>query len=105
MHSAKEGHKLELIGDNPRVCVELDGDAELISGGDVPCMYGSSFASVIGRGVAEIVTDEKEKIKGLSLLMKHQTGRDFAITAEMASTVAVIRVTLNKFTAKARARG
>ena len=68
-------------------------------------MYGSSFASVIGRGVAEIVTDEKEKIKGLSLLMKHQTGRDFAITAEMASTVAVIRVTLNKFTAKARARG
>ena len=105
MHSAKEGHKLELIADNPRVCVELDGDAELISGGEVPCMYGSSFASVIGRGVAEIVTDEKEKIKGLSLLMKHQKGRDFAITAEMAYTVAVIRVTLNKFTAKARARG
>ena len=105
MHSAKEGHKLELIADNPRVCVELDGDVELISGGEAPCMYGSSFASVIGRGVAEIVTDEKEKIKGLSLLMKHQTGRDFAFTGEMAATVAVIRVTLNKFTAKARARG
>ena len=37
--------------------------------------------------------------------MKHQTGRDFAFTDEMAATVAVIRVTLNKFTAKARARG
>ena len=102
MHSAKEGHKLELIADNPRVCVELDGDAELISGGEVPCMYGSSFASVIGRGVAEIVTDEKEKIKGLSLLMKHQTGRDFAFTAEMAATVAVIRVSLNELTAKSK---
>ena len=105
MHSAKEGHKLELIAKNPRVCVELDCDVELISGGEVPCIYGSSFASVIGRGMAEIVSDEQEKSKGLSLLMKHQTGRDFAITAEMASTVAVIRVTLNKFTAKARARG
>ena len=102
MHSAKEGHKLELIADNPRVCVELDGEAELISGGEVPCMYGSSFASVMGRGTAEIVSDENEKIKGLSLLMKHQTGRDFAFTGEMAATVAVIRVTLNKFTAKSK---
>ena len=60
---------------------------------------------MIGRGVAEIVTDEKEKIKGLSLLMKHQTDRDFAFTGELATSVAVIRVTLNEFTAKARARG
>ena len=102
MHSAKEGHKLELIADNPRVCVELDGEAELISGGEVPCMYGSSFASVMGRGTAEIVSDENEKIKGLSLLMKHQTSRDFAITGEMAATVAVIRVTLDEFTAKSK---
>lgn len=102
MHSAKEGHKLELIADNPRVCVELDGEAELISGGEVPCMYGSSFASVMGRGTAEIVSDENEKIKGLSLLMKHQTSRDFAITSEMAATVAVIKVTLNEFTAKSK---
>ena len=102
MHSAKEGHKLELIADNPHVCVELDGEAELISGGEVPCMYGSSFASVMGRGTAEIVSDENEKIKGLSLLMKHQTNRDFAISGEMAATVAVIRVTLNEFTAKSK---
>lgn len=102
MHSAKEGHKLELIASNPHVCVELDCDVELISGGEVPCMYGSSFASVIGRGVAEIVSDEQEKIKGLSLLMKHQTGRDFEINSQMAATVAVIRVTLKEFTAKSR---
>ena len=104
MHSAKEGHKLELIADNPRVCVELDGDVELISGGEVPCMYGSSFASVIGRGVAEIVSDEQEKIKGLSLLMKHQTSRDFEINSKMAATVAVIKVTLNEFTAKSKSK-
>lgn len=102
MHSAKEGHKLELIANNPHICVEMDCNAELVSGGEVPCMYGSTFASVIGRGVAEIVTDEQEKIKGLSLLMKHQTGRNFEINSQMAATVAVIRVTLNEFTAKSR---
>ena len=102
MHSAKEGHKLELIANNPHVCVELDCGVDLISGGEVPCIEGCTFAAVIGRGVAEIVSDEKEKIKGLSLLMKHQTDRDFAFTGEMAATVAVIRVTLNDFTAKSR---
>ena len=102
MHSAKEGHKLELIANNPHVCVELDCGVELISGGEVPCIYGSTFASVIGRGVAEIVNDENEKIKGLSVLMKTQTGRDFEINSQMAATVAVIKVTLTEFTAKAK---
>ena len=102
MHSAKEGHKLELIAKNSHVCVELDCGVELISGGEVPCIYGSTFASVIGRGVAEIVNDENEKIKGLSLLMKNQTGRDFEINSQMAATVAVIKVTLNEFTAKSK---
>ena len=42
MHSAKEGHKLDLISDNPNVCIELDVDMEIVSGGDVPCRYGAT---------------------------------------------------------------
>lgn len=102
MHSAKEGHKLDLIRSNPRVCIELECDVELISGGDVPCQYGSSFASVIGRGYAKIVREEQEKRKGLSLLMKNQTGRSFEISARMASSVEVIQVVVSEFTAKSR---
>ncbi len=102
MHGAREGHKLDLIKANGKACVELDCDAELISGGDVACAYGSSFASVIGRGTASIVTDEAEKIKGLKLLMKNQTGRSFEIDGRMAAAVAVIKVELDSFTAKAR---
>ena len=101
-HSAAEGHKLDLIREDPHVCAELECNVELISGGDAACKYGSTFASVIGRGTAEIVGDEAEKIRGLQLLMKHQTGRDFAFTAEMAAPVAVIRITLSDFSAKAR---
>ena len=81
MHGAKEGHKIDLIN---------------------ACTYGSSFASVIGRGTASVVTDDEEKIKGLKLLMENQTGHAFEMNARMAADVAVIKVELDSFTAKAR---
>lgn len=102
MHSAESGHKLALIRNNSNVCIELDCDIELISGGDDPCRYGSAFASVIGRGSAEIVSGGEEKIKGLRLLMENQTGRDFEFDSSMASSVAVIKVVVSEFTAKSR---
>ena len=102
LHSAKEGHKLDLIKSNPQVCVELECDVELVSGGEIPCKYGAAFASVIGRGKAELPEDEAEKIKGLKLLMMHQTGKAFEIDGSMAARVEVIRITVPDFTAKAR---
>lgn len=92
------------VGNNHNVCVELECDVELISGEDIPCKYGSTFASVIGKGHAEILEDEQEKITGLKLLMKNQTGRDFEIDERMANTVGVIKVTVHSFTAKANQR-
>jgi len=101
LHGAVEGHKLDLIRSDPRACVQLEMDAELISGGENPCKYGAAYASVIGRGRAEIVGGE-EAVRGLRLLMKHQTGRDFDIRPEMLAAVAVIKVVVPTFTAKAR---
>lgn len=49
-----------------------------------------------------LVENEREKIKGLKLLMQNQTQRAFEINEEMAATVAVIKVTVDKFTAKRR---
>ncbi|MBQ2062022.1 MAG: pyridoxamine 5'-phosphate oxidase family protein [Oscillospiraceae bacterium] len=102
MHSAKDGHKLDLIRKNANVCIELDCDIELVSGGDNPCKYGAAYASVMGKGRAEIVEDEQEKIKGLMLLMKNQTGREFEIDAGMAASVAVLKASLAEFSAKSR---
>ena len=103
-HGAREGHKLDLIKTNPKVCVELECDVELVSGGENPCKYGSAYASVIGRGKAEIVTDESEKIKGLTLLMKNQTGRDFTFDSHMAAAVTVLKIIVGEYTAKSRTK-
>jgi len=102
VHSAKEGHKLDLIRNNPNVCVELESDVLPVSGGDIPCKYGALYGSVIGRGKAEILADDKEKTKGLELLMENQTGRSFNIDSGMTGSVEVIRITVSDFTSKAR---
>ena len=102
IHGAKEGHKMDLVRSNPNVCIELECDIELVSGEDIPCKYGSTFASVFGRGKAEIVINEQEKKRGLKLLMMNQTGREFEIDNRMASSVEVIKIVISDFTAKSK---
>ncbi|MBO4361141.1 MAG: pyridoxamine 5'-phosphate oxidase family protein [Eubacteriaceae bacterium] len=102
VHCAREGRKLDLIDRDPRVCIELEGGTRLISGGDVPCEWGAEYSCVMGFGTAVRLTDTGEKIKGLSLLMKHQTGREFEITPGMTKAVEVIAVRIGSISAKAR---
>ena len=102
MHSAKEGRKLAIMERRPAVCVEVDCEYVPIEAGDNPCAYGCNFASVIGEGKAEILESLEEKAHGLAVLMRHQTGRDFAFTPAQTESVAVIRVRLQTVTAKRR---
>lgn len=74
-HCAKEGRKIDLIRQNPRVGFEMDCHANLISG-EIACDYSSTFQSIIGTGVLEIVTSVGEKIQGLNALMQHATRLD-----------------------------
>lgn len=102
MHGALEGHKLDLIAINNKIGYELDCDVELAPGGEVACDYGSYYASIIGKGIISILDDAEEKIHGLKVLMKNQTGREFEINEKMAQAVAVIRVETVEYSAKSR---
>ena len=102
LHSAKEGRKLDVLRKNDRVAFVLETDVSLISGGELACKYGSAYASVMGEGTAVLLDDPVQKIEALQILMKTQTGREFAFTPAMAESVSVIRVNVDSFTAKAR---
>ena len=102
LHGAKEGRKLDVLQQNDRVAFVLETDVSLVSGGDLPCKYGAAYASVMGEGRATILTDPVEKTDALTMLMKTQTGRNFYITEAMTDTVAVLRIDVEAFTAKAR---
>lgn len=100
--SNQGGRKYQLAANGCAAFAEIDTGATLLSGGEDPCRYSAAYRSVMGPGRAELVTDGEEKIKGLTLLMRTQTERDFAITPEMAASACVIRVTLDSFTAKSK---
>lgn len=102
MHGAKSGKKYELINTNPSVFIEIETDIALVSGGDIACKYGSAYTSIMARGKASIVEAVDEKIAGLNLLMRHQTGKNFNINNQMASSVNVIKVEAFDITAKSR---
>lgn len=101
-HGAKEGKKLDLINKNPKVCIELDCEVEAVDGGDVACQYSSYYASVIGFGTACILEEVEDKKEGLNCLMLNQAGRTFEFNENMVRGVAVIKITLDRYTAKAK---
>ena len=101
LHGARRGRKLDLINANPKVFFELECDIVPFEG-EVACKYGITYASVMGRGRAVIVEDPQEKIHGLSVLMKTQTGKDFTFDEKLVSVVSVIRIDVSEYTAKHR---
>lgn len=101
LHGATVGRKIDIIRANPKVFFEMECDVEPFEG-KVACQYGTTYASVMGRGTAEVLTDVDEKIDGLTKFMKTQTGKDFTFDERMVSIVSVIKITSKEFTAKKR---
>ncbi len=100
IHGAREGKKINCIIQNPYVCVEMDCNHKL-SKGEKACNYSYFYSSIIANGKAEIPEDDEEKLKGLKLIMKHQTGKEFEIDKNAVKAVSVIKITVKDLSAKA----
>ena len=101
LHGALEGKKIDLLKQNPRIGFEIDCDHELIEG-KLPCQYGFKFASVAGKGMAEILENPREKITALEHLMSQYSDREFEFNERLVSIVSVIRVRVSEFTGRVR---
>ena len=101
-HSAAEGRKVEALRDNPRVCVEMDCGHQLIEA-KAACGYSYAYASLIGWGRARFLSEPEDKKAALAAIMRHQTGRDFAFTDQMAQGVCIFQVELEQLSGKEHA--
>ena len=101
LHSAVKGKKLDMVQANPKVFFSMDCDRMPFEG-RVPCQYGLVYSSIMGRGTATLVEDVEEKKQAMSILMKTQTGKDFAFEDRLVSIVTVIRIDVAEYTAKHR---
>ncbi len=101
VHCAHDGLKLELLRQNPLVCVEFDVLLG-IERGATPCQWSARYQSVIGFGTARIVTSVEEKQAALSLIMAHYGAPDARFTPEEAQSVTILCIELEEVSGKQR---
>jgi len=98
-HGALEGEKMDCIAENPRVSLSAVSRCTPTVGpkdGSFTLQYKSAMAT----GIAEIITDEHEKIEALRaicqrFLPQHMDAFDAAIERSLART-AVVKITLTE---------
>lgn len=100
-HSANQGKKIDMLNQNDMVCIELDCGHELTPS-ETACSYGYNYKSVIATGKIEFVDDIADKSRILSILMKHQTGKEFIFTDEQTKNVTVCKIIVTELSAKQR---
>jgi nitroimidazol reductase NimA-like FMN-containing flavoprotein (pyridoxamine 5'-phosphate oxidase superfamily) len=99
-HCAREGKKLDLIGDNPKAGFELDCSHKLITG-EVACNYTMEFESVCGYGTIEQV-DKSQKVHALTQIMKqYSTDSTFTFHEKHVEAVSVFKLKVEQITGKA----
>ena len=101
LHAAMKGYKLDLIRTNPKVCFEMECDVQPFEG-RVACQYGTTYKSLMGKGIAELVENVEEKKEALSIFMRTQTGKEFTFDDRMVSIVSIIKIHVTDYSAKSR---
>lgn len=99
-HCAKTGKKIELLKENPHVGFEMDCRHELVQG-DSSCAFTFHYASVIGKGEAQILEVNEEKAEGLTYIMRHLTGKkQHEFKEKWLNMVTVIKVEADTYCCK-----
>jgi nitroimidazol reductase NimA-like FMN-containing flavoprotein (pyridoxamine 5'-phosphate oxidase superfamily) len=103
LHCAREGYKLDLIKKNNKVCFQVDIVNPKINKEDErPCEWGMFYKSVIGQGLANIVTDKDEKVKALNAIVATVDSHKYTFSEASVDSVTIIRIDINQITGKKR---
>jgi nitroimidazol reductase NimA-like FMN-containing flavoprotein (pyridoxamine 5'-phosphate oxidase superfamily) len=99
IHCAKEGRKLDILRKNPRVCFEIEGKSELVTG-ETACQWTMNYRSLIGYGTVEILESEEEKIAGLDILMQHFGSFNNTYHPKHIANIVMLKITIESVTGK-----
>jgi uncharacterized protein len=101
LHSAQEGRKIDILKNNPRVCVAFSTDHQLFHRHEpVACSYGMRYRSVLAFGRIEFVEDYDLKVEAMNVVMRKYAGRDFTYNAPAINNVSIYRVVVEKIETK-----
>lgn len=94
IHSGPEGQKIQVLKNNPNVCVVMSADHQMYHQSEqVACSYGMKYKSVMIRGTVEFIEDLEEKALALSIIMRHYTKReDYRYSEPSLKNVQVMKI-------------
>lgn len=98
-HCAGEGRKWNLLHKDNRVCVEAHvyERVEQIGTDEITAKYDS----VIGFGRAELISDQKEKVAAIKIMLDHYNSSGFPATScKGLSRVEVYKIVLDQVSGK-----
>ena len=101
-HSARTGHKVDILEANPDVCISFSTDHELRwVNEEVACSWGMKYRSVLAYGRVEFIDDYDAKEAALKIIMKNYSEREFTFNAPAVKDVLVYRVKIEKLHGRA----
>ena len=101
-HSAQTGHKVDIIKNNPNVCISFSADEQLRwVNEDVACSWGMKYRSVLAYGKIEFIDDFDKKEEALKVIMKNYSDREFTFNAPAVKDVLVFQVKVEKLHGRA----
>lgn len=101
LHTLGEGKKMQILAQNPEVCVAFDTDHNIFARHEqVACSYRMAYRSVLAYGKAEIVTNYDEKMFGLKTMMSHYAQRDFKFSKPAVDNITIIKIPVRKMTGR-----
>lgn len=99
IHCALAGKKLDIIEQNPKVCVTFCIDSEIDLSG--PAMsWTTYFQSVVVFGTATLVENLKERQKGMNAILSHYSGKGIDFEDKQLARVMIIKITITEITGK-----
>lgn len=101
LHSDPNGKKIDILKNNPDVCVAFSTDHKLFFRHEtVACSYGMDYRSVLAYGKIVFIEDYDEKVKVLNIIMRKYAGKEFNFNAPAVNNVAVYKVEISKIEGK-----
>ena len=98
LHSAQKGLKIDILKNNPNVCVSFSTDHVLRwQSEEVACSYSMKYRSILAFGKVEFINDFDEKVKALNVIMRKYTGKDFEFKSPAVIDVQPWRVIVEKW--------
>ncbi len=98
-HSAREGHKIDLVRKNGQAAFTVALDLGLVKGENA-CDWSVRFQSVVGHGKISLLESPEDKQQGLDLFMAQYSAEKFSYPDKMIQATAVFKLVISEMTMK-----